>query len=856
MSQLVKHCSLDEFKKTYMERLGWKAPGKRKTQAIVSHLVKKGKLTDGGWVALESWKTGNSSNPRFRWIAMGTLVRAVLAAAEQVIPSRFSHEKRTADFECRYRTTAPLYASDANAPQVDAFTVLQKKGPRSVRPGSATDRCLSSTEDSACGVVHAADVGVTVFWDPREGNSGTPWNRRQSSRTASYMLYNDRRRSFHLSLTIRHTTAQVWWHSRSHSIHSYAFDINEMHTELIHFILFAHYANEEQLGFDPSVTRVVDDVGRLQYQFDTVFAGESAVRTYQTIRVINEASPNYTLHDRAMAVYLVCPAARGDGESRVIVPAEYRVLRDFFQLVDQPDELAERNRVLKKMKSVARNPRELAMCEKAFVSVLADYDVHFDLSLWSPLRKRALALVPRRRRRSVYGEVCQDLYGIGDARVYYFAMGECTSILLFMLRAGIVHEDISPGNFLVHAKDDRCARDGKLSDELTVKITDFEYTKDYSQVKEGAQMGTPCYMAIEVQAAKHLFYDADAPQALLARHRFSYNPYHDLESVLWMALDFAMINISSMALRKTARAALSRQAWWQVAFHDKIFVKYFYGTVARRQLMMGDRTSLARLKLVLQRAYGKTSPIIGLVALVVKMGRAHRAAQMSQEDQDTVPNLSVFKQLNKDNFDEGIYHEMRRVFTAISESFSGREGELVNARLIVECMPQPEDPEQLWRDLDVAPTAHSDDFTDDDASLYGLAPSKTDSERLTEERMWDSAASNAHAVGKEPIAECSKDSELANHSPAAIPGQAGQQNDAAPFAGPPIKDCGEVTLPWLKRKRSPPSSHPTAKKIRKRVENKENTTVEHSDHKLSFAGVCRKMFGATKLGNYSRLPAH
>ena len=127
-----------------------------------------------------------------------------------------------------------------------------------------------------------------------------------------------------------------------------------------------------------------------------------------------------------MAVYLVRPAVEGDGSSIVADVAASRVLRDFFQRVDQPDELSARNRILEKMKRNARNAKEVAICESFFVSVLADGDVAFDLCWSSPYPDRQLDIVPRNRRRTLYGEVCQDLYCVQNPRLYFFAMGEAS----------------------------------------------------------------------------------------------------------------------------------------------------------------------------------------------------------------------------------------------------------------------------------------------------------------------------------------------------------------------------------------------------------------------------------------------
>ncbi|KAL1673398.1 hypothetical protein EV122DRAFT_294169 [Schizophyllum commune] len=701
---------------------------------IESRLMMQGVLIEDGWAALAS---RGERNAKDIWMGMEDTLQAIVFAAEDKVPELFGPEKRMANFECRYNGEAYFEAGDPPRVSIDGFTILSKTGPRGTQPGSATDKRVYGLSDRRRGRVYGADLGITMHWDPNMDERTRMQNYHSTVAAASFILYNDRRRAFHISITIENTGARLWFHSRSHTISSTSFDINSSYTDFIHFVLFAAYAEPKQIGFDPSVTRVVDADGYPQYQFRIQHTGEDTQRTYQTVGVLHEAAATAQLHHRSMAVYLVRPAVEGDGLSIDSDVTASRVLRDFFQRFDQPNELAARNHILAKMKRKARDATEVAICESFFVSVLADGDVAFDLCWCSPYPERQLDIVPRNRRRTLYGEVCQDLYCVRSPRLYFFAMGEASKILAFMLRAETVHRDISPGNFLLHARPGRLAlpTSGDLSECYSVKITDFEYSKDYSEITpEDLRTGTDFYMAVEVQAGSHLFYDDDEPDTLLAANHFSYNFYHDGESLLWMALDFALGQVSAKVLEDTDPETMSKWLWWQAQYRNLIFVNE-RGSQEREDLMMGSRLEFARVEMVIKRAYGPGSSMLKLIDLLLAMGDAHRAVQMEEEDPDAVANPDSvdipFKQLSAANFDGAIYCEMQEMFLQISESFSGADDEVVPLTSLLDRMDRPADPYRMWEELDVALPEEDVEDDDDLESLHDVV-SDAGSEELTE----------------------------------------------------------------------------------------------------------------------------
>ena len=150
--------------------------------------------------------------------------------------------------------------------------------------------------------------------------------------------------------------------------------------------------------------------------------------------------------------------------------------------------------------------------------------------------------------------------------------------------------------------------------------------------------------------------------------------------------------------------------------------------------MMGTRLELARVEMLLKRAYGEGSLMLKLVDLFLAMGDAHRAVQM-EADPDAVANPDSvdipFKQLSVENFDGEIYCEMQEMFLQISGSFSGADDEVVLLTALLDRMDRPVDPYRMWEELDVELPEEPVEAEDDLESLKDVV-SNAGSEELTE----------------------------------------------------------------------------------------------------------------------------
>ncbi|KAL1740369.1 hypothetical protein HDZ31DRAFT_76937, partial [Schizophyllum fasciatum] len=298
---------------------------------------------------------------------------------------------------------------------------------------------------------------------------------------------------------------------------------------------------------------------------------------------------------------------------------------------------------------------------------------------------KKLALHARTHWRTVHRHLCEDVYRIEDPAEFFFVMSQCVAILKRFRRAGFLHRDVSPGNFLVHCcfKDRRLPPpDGDFSKKFIVKVADLEYAKGYDTVSRHDPLtGTSYYLAVEVQGRTHLFtdqlhFDADSLGDLF----FAYNFYHDVESVLWMAIDYVVRRVPSTPIR-TAPAVcgqspdqtdgdmekhLHKLAAKIAKYAAKIFTSNIRGT-QERKLLISKSTYNLRFADLLQMTHGDGSVIAqqlpDMMQLLMQM--------YARLEQEKVPHGSKPATLRFDEkaFDDKLYHTIFKAFNEISRHF-------------------------------------------------------------------------------------------------------------------------------------------------------------------------------------------
>ncbi|KAF5364011.1 hypothetical protein D9756_001068 [Leucocoprinus leucothites] len=82
-------------------------------------------------------------------------------------------------------------------------------------------------------------------------------NRKQLVSAASFIMNDDPRRMWMYGITIEDASVSLWYFSRSHSVKSLPFDFTKDHRTFVHVFLSFLYAEPDEMGFDPTVHRVV-----------------------------------------------------------------------------------------------------------------------------------------------------------------------------------------------------------------------------------------------------------------------------------------------------------------------------------------------------------------------------------------------------------------------------------------------------------------------------------------------------------------------------------------------------------------------------------------------------------------------
>ena len=259
----------------------------------------------------------------------------------------------------------------------------------------------------------------------------------KSAKAAQYILYNDARRTHVFAVTMEHTSVRLWCHSRSGSIVTERFDVHKVCVlvipflssidpslqdarELVQFLLFSTFATTSQLGFDPTVRRVVDGCGKLHYQFD-VLCRDGAMRTFQSVKVEHDnlEAPMYSRATRVFKV--VDTGAESDS---------YKALRDYWPSSDDfaSQESVIQQEILDALK--ARLPKEeYEKLRPHFMTILADGPVQRQSDSVGGEFEREIgtdvsAEPDRERYRTVYEEHCQALWDVDDPSVFFFALAQ------------------------------------------------------------------------------------------------------------------------------------------------------------------------------------------------------------------------------------------------------------------------------------------------------------------------------------------------------------------------------------------------------------------------------------------------
>ncbi|KAL1749158.1 hypothetical protein HDZ31DRAFT_28282 [Schizophyllum fasciatum] len=620
------HCTefftdMDLFFEAYMPQ--WKWLSEDDCEAVIQYLRAHGlynfrdrwdafhrKLRNGG--KLRSWQRPSDLLKLQRLRGFANIVSRTLEAAEKHLPQRFSTAARTTIFKCGLpdRPLPDSISEDENVTADAAFVRVDGIDTTHVRPGGAARMSnITWLDKESFALADTAASGALTVGDDIETKIDLHENAERVICHARDVFSNDKGHLAVFSFTIEQKYMRIWCHTHTRTVVSPAFDMDLEPDTLVNFILFMSYSPLHHLGFDPTVRRVKDIDGKLQYHFRFESEESYETTTYQTTRAIAIPNPEYPGRDyKSMTVYEVKRVLHNaeDPKDRVLREIT-NVLRDFWDQDDSRQEIAAKNDVEWRMSSVGI----WSQAKRHFMDIPEDGVVQYPLNTEPPSAFRILAHFKYANcymwhYRGVYTQLCVDMHHVDNPVIFFHGLSQTLA-------------------------------------QWTTIVSDLEYARPYYDCPENEGQIVP-----------------DPSHAT----NFVSNFYHELESALWMAFDFVIRRISQDRLLSELADA-ERVINCLRTHREEMFPETTYGSVARHRIIDDGWTT--RLRRDLGYIYGNTHPILEILRLVEELRTAYTKAesQKSQtkvlDDGRTVYALSVFT--------DEIYDEMERTFRKISDHF-------------------------------------------------------------------------------------------------------------------------------------------------------------------------------------------
>ncbi|KAL1697758.1 hypothetical protein EV121DRAFT_274877, partial [Schizophyllum commune] len=153
---------------------------------------------------------------------------------------------------------------------------------------------------------------------------------------------------------------------------------------------------------------------------------------------------------------------------------------------------------------------------------------------------------------------------------------------------------------------------------------------------------------------------------------FSYNFVHDLESVVWMAIDFVLSRASRSLFDHTPWKDLQPAMEAVRDLKSAVIVDNVRGSQART-LLMTDPVESENLQKALRAIYGTQSPVPSVMKrLITTIRDAHRAVECSRllKRRDFLtPNFADRARFSSSTFSDKVYLDLREAFMELSRHF-------------------------------------------------------------------------------------------------------------------------------------------------------------------------------------------
>ncbi|KAK7027274.1 hypothetical protein VNI00_015363 [Paramarasmius palmivorus] len=491
----------------------------------------------------QSPKDTTDSNAKINEITLFKPLPGILNRVLDILHEKKGGHKRVRFFSAPNQTLR----SEGSHGQYKSDMVTLVEETRSVRTRTDTEKeekNKNKKKEQGKEKEHECDVVLAAEFKTKVDDEQIDDNVSKVLGNINHIMGADPTRRFVYGMTIEHTNVRLWFCSRSHIFVTQILDLQKATLGT---------ANNEALGFDPTAERVVSAItGDVGYRF--VVDGEE----YEVVEVISIYKAKFLLGraNRIFRVKRVLPSGELDSEDQghedVWIPQDAKTE---LEMRDHIKANINRNSVVEGLDPSAFDKHFVVIekCEYVKVPSMKDpstlvnddsdnflrghdmpehsrfvlkrttneYKKPFNTPATgtfmsatggtpgSSYAHRAGTLELKKMAREHYGNkvhcriVMEDagkpLLAVRNLRTVIVCIIQVITGLMFMYSAGVVHRDISPGNILV------TENDGKI----TAKLSDLEYAKDLSDHSSSQprdiKTGTPFFMALEVEAGKHMF---------------------------------------------------------------------------------------------------------------------------------------------------------------------------------------------------------------------------------------------------------------------------------------------------------------------------------------------------------------
>ncbi|KAG9218193.1 hypothetical protein CCMSSC00406_0005874 [Pleurotus cornucopiae] len=434
-------------------------------------------------------------------------------------------------------------------------------GPPTSNSNSKIDGCFTSEGPRVSRLTVFSAACVLMFTlDPTKEVE----NNIEAVAASIQIMNDDARRMFTYGITIVEDRVTLWYHSRSHSMISEPFSFVENPRLLIKVFMSFLFATEEELGYDPMVTR--DAKGDYIYRIPSTEQGQQRDRFFRTTASIAEYRSN-NITGRMTRVWKVVEC---NPSGAVLSPSgPSRVLKDVWLEDSALTEAQIQSQIFEDIQKFFRDKQDaryLAFEElqpsishlerndsykKYFIQIVTDYEgrrtkprspnSERKRRLFSNVKPIALPttsnrggsgtprpteskitfdegpreFAPRKQYRVIFGEVCEAVGDLGTVGEVADVLSQAIVALRLMYCAGWVHRDISSGNILAHPS----------GGAWQAKLSDLEYSRRFS-----FDLERDVHRKIDLDTFVKLKGPGAAPMPLV------YNFQHDLESIWWIFL--------------------------------------------------------------------------------------------------------------------------------------------------------------------------------------------------------------------------------------------------------------------------------------------------------------------------------